>query len=59
MKCPKCGSVRLETRDSRKRNGIIVRMRRCARCQHRFRTVEVPDSRLSLDRAALVRGAKE
>jgi transcriptional regulator NrdR family protein len=46
MKCPRCGSVRLETRDSRKRKNVIVRVRRCGRCKHRFRTDETPDARL-------------
>jgi transcriptional regulator NrdR family protein len=52
MRCPKCGSVRLETRDSRKRDGVILRVRRCGRCRHRFRTKETPDAQLAGEAAS-------
>lgn len=41
MRCPYCGSCRIGTFNSRKKDGIVRRQRDCKDCKRIFRTVEI------------------
>ena len=41
FECPKCGSDNLTVCDTRKRNNVIWRRRRCLDCGEKFSTTEI------------------
>jgi hypothetical protein len=58
--CPKCGTLKGATVDSRPQAGIVRRRRQCGGCQHRFTTyetlVEPGDRGLSDTQKKILRG---
>lgn len=43
MRCPACGARDVYVIDSREHGDGIRRRRKCARCDHRWNTLEVPE----------------
>ena len=41
MNCPRCGSNQIFVIDSRTKDAIVKRRRRCAKCYHTFDSIEV------------------
>ena len=40
MKCPTCDNIKTQVEDSRKKNGVVNRVRWCDQCLRVFYTVE-------------------
>ena len=43
VQCPKCGSVLLFTKETRRQENKIMRRKKCHHCGETFKTVEVVD----------------